>query len=161
MKKVKYVLDTSAILSGKDISSEDDLFSTPLVIEEIKFGRMKRRLDYLIEAGLKVHSPTSENITSVTDAAKETGDMQRISKTDIEVLSLAQELDAIILTDDYSIQNLAKKLGIRYSGISQKGIEKVINWKFRCKGCGRYWEKMHKGCPVCGSELKTARERRK
>jgi UPF0271 protein len=93
----------------------------------------------------------------VESQAKITGDIERVSEADLEILSLALELRAILLTDDYSIQNIATKLGVEYKGISQEGIEKTIRWRNRCKGCGRYWEKMHESCPVCGSELKTTR----
>ncbi|UCG68096.1 MAG: DNA-binding protein, partial [Thermoplasmata archaeon] len=72
-------------------------------------------------------------------------------------LSLALELDCVLLTDDYSIQNIAAKLNVKSRGIAQEGIKETIKWRLRCKGCGRYWEKIHDSCPVCGSDLKTTR----
>jgi UPF0271 protein len=155
---MKLVLDTSAILSGKDFSHELELYSSPLVISEIKHGKMRRRLDYLMESGLKILTPDIETVGKVLDRAEKTGDISKVSETDIEVLSLAIELDAVLITDDYSMQNLATDLGIRYHGISQKGISELVIWKFRCKGCGRYWEEMKDACPICGSELKTTRK---
>lgn len=155
---MKYVLDTSAILSGKDLPADYELFSSPKIVEELKHGRMKRRLDFLIESGLKVLSPSEKSIAEVVAAAENTGDITRVSDADMEILGLAKELNAILLTDDYSIQNIASKLGVEFKGITQEGITKTIKWRIRCKGCGRYWEKMHKLCPVCGSELKTTRK---
>ena len=158
-KVMKFVLDTSAILSGKDLSSDNELYSSPKILDELKHGRMRRRLDYLIESGLKVMSPTKEILDEVRNCASETGDIARVTEADIEILSLAKELDAVLLTDDYSIQNLATELEVKYQGIAQKGITETIKWRYRCKGCGRYWEKMQDSCPACGSELKTTRKR--
>jgi UPF0271 protein len=156
---MKYVLDTSAILSGKDFSADFELFTSPKILDELKPGRMKRRLDYLLESGLKVMSPSKEAIETVEDCAKKTGDSARVTDADIEILSLALELEATVLSDDYSIQNLASILNVKFQGIAQEGITKVIEWRFRCKGCGRFWEEMHDSCPVCGSELKTIKKK--
>jgi UPF0271 protein len=155
---MRFVLDTSAILSGKDFSLEHELYSSPRILKELKHGRMKRRLDYLLESGLRVVEPSKTTLEKVKKCASETGDLARVSEADLEVLSLALELDCVLLTDDYSIQNIASKLNVKYQGIAQEGIKVTINWKYRCKGCGRYWEKMHDSCPVCGSDLKTARK---
>lgn len=155
---MKYVLDTSAILSGKDLPADCELFSSPKILEEIKHGRMKRQLDFLLESGLKVFSPSEKTLAEVALAAERTGDAARVSDADLEILALAMELGAVLLTDDYSIQNLASELDVKYKGIAQKGITKTLKWRIRCTGCGRYWEKMHESCPVCGSQLKTTRK---
>ncbi|UCE74176.1 MAG: nucleic acid-binding protein [Methanomassiliicoccales archaeon] len=152
---MRYVLDTSAILSGKDIPTDNELYSSPKILDELKHGKMKRRLDFLMESGLRLISPSDKTKEEVKSAAQKTGDIARVSEADIEILSLAMELDAILLTDDYSLQNLASVLNVKYQGIAQKGITKNIKWRNRCTGCGRYWEKMHDSCPVCGSKLKT------
>ncbi len=155
---MKFVLDTSAILSGKNFPDNYELYSSPKILEEIKHGSMKRRLDYLIESRLQVMLPSSATIENVKQCAQDTGDIARVSEADIEILSLAKELDAVILTDDYSIQNLASELDVEYKGVALKEITHTIKWSFRCKGCGRYWDEMHESCPVCGSELKTTRK---
>ena len=61
-----------------------------------------------------VTEPSSASLAQVRDAAKGTGDDARLSPTDIEVLALAMELKAVLLTDDYSIQNLARVIGVQY-----------------------------------------------
>lgn len=154
---MKYVLDTSALLSGRDFLMEHELYTSPKVIHEIKRGRMRRKLNYLLEVSLKVLMPTDESIRLIKKGAKKTGDIGRLSSADIEILALAKEMNAILLTDDYSIQNLAEELKINYKGFDVKEIEKKIYWRYRCKGCGKYWEKLHKTCPICGSGLRTVR----
>ena len=155
---VKYILDTSAILSGKSFSADLELYSSPMIVEEIQHGRMRRHLDYLLEAGLTIMAPSQEVLDLVRKTARESGDIGRVSEADIEILSLARELDAVLLSDDYSIQNLASILGIRFQGVAQEGITEVFEWEYRCRGCGRYFKEMHKACPVCGSELRTKRK---
>ena len=39
------------------------------------------------------------------------------------------------------------------------GIVEVVLWRYRCTGCGRYFEDPTKECPVCGSRVKTTRAR--
>ena len=128
---MKYVMDTSAILSGKDFSADFELYTSPMIFDELKFGRMKRRLDYLVESGLKVISPGKVTIETVRKCAQKTGDIARVTEADIEILSLAMELNAVLLTDDYSIQNLAAMLNVNYQGIAQEGITKKSKWSFR------------------------------
>jgi UPF0271 protein len=154
---MRYVLDTSALLSGKDLPADSEMYTSPKILEELKHGRMRRRLDFLIESGLRVVSPSEGKLKEVLSAAERSGDISRVSEADMEILGLAMELEATLLTDDYSIQNLASILGVDYKGISQDEIKETRKWRIRCKGCGRFWDTMHPSCPVCGSELKTTR----
>lgn len=158
---MKYVIDASAFLSGIDFSLENELYTSPMIVKEIKHGKMHKKLEYMIDSGLKVISPSENAKEKVRIFAKKTKDINRISMPDLEILSLAIDLDAVLLTDDYSLQNLASVLNIKYQSIIQKGITKEIEWHYRCRGCGRYWEKMYKECPICGSMLKTTFKRSK
>ena len=70
---------------------------------------------------------------------------------------MAIDLIGIIRTDDYSIQNLARVLGLKYKTVGFKGIKEVIHWKYRCRGCGRIFDKNMPDCPICGSQLRSVR----
>ena len=89
-----------------------------------------------------------------------------LSEIDIEILALALEYkeenkyNPIILTDDYSIQNMSNFLKIEYKNISQKGITKRFKWISRCQGCGKKFKEDIKICPICGSEIKKKVNRR-
>ena len=75
-----------------------------------------------------------------------------ISDTDRELLALALDLEAILFTDDFAIQNVAIALGVRSHPITQRKAKRVF-WKYRCTGCGKYYD--HDGeCPVCGAAIK-------
>ncbi|RLF45039.1 MAG: hypothetical protein DRN29_07415 [Thermoplasmata archaeon] len=147
------VLDTSAILSGKFFGS--NIATSPKVIEEIKpKGHSWRLLEYMKSVGMEIVEPPEEAIKIVERAAEKTGDLANLSQTDIEVLALAYYLKATLLTDDYSMQNVARELSIKYKSIIEEGIKEKFYWIFKCKSCGKVFEKFHKICPICGGKIK-------
>ncbi|MDD1771729.1 MAG: nucleic acid-binding protein [Methanomassiliicoccales archaeon] len=154
---MKVVLDTSALFGLEQVPPEWEAFITEGVLTELeKYG--DRRAENLL-AVLKVSQATSQTVRKVMQAAKGTGDSARLSPVDVEVLALALELEAVIITDDYSIQNLATVLKVAYRPSGMKGITKVIRWNYLCSGCGKVFKEQHPDCPVCGSPLRTTRRR--
>jgi len=169
MKKQVFIIDTSAILSGKPIViREGIMLTTSGVSDEISSGgRDYRTFQMLKEKGLQIHSPTKESIQLVKKNAKETGDDQRLSPADVEILALALDIntdadqEATILTDDYSIQNVALVLHLKFQGFSQKEITHGIQWVSHCPGCKRKFLEPVDVCPVCGTETKVIIKRKK
>jgi UPF0271 protein len=169
MKKHVFIIDTSAILSGKNINlGEAVMIISPAVYEELKpGGRDYRTFQFLLEKGLSIISPSKESLDIIQKTAEETGDKDRLSTADIEILALALDInkevgkEAIILTDDYSIQNVASTLDIKYQNFSQRGIIKKVNWQYRCPGCKKQFNKSVKICPICGTETRLSRVREK
>lgn len=153
-KKPPLVLDTSALFAMQDLPQEE-VYATPGVIKELE-RHGDKRADLWGEL-LKVWDPSAASLKKVKEAASMSGDSTRVSPTDIEVIALALDLDAIIITDDYSIQNLAGYMGIPYRPAGFKGITRIIKWKWRCAGCRRVFDKEVTECPVCGSELRSFR----
>jgi len=150
-------LDTSALFSLEQVPTGWEAFVTQGVLDELeKYG--DRRADHLLSV-LKVSQATSRTVDTVRKAAKGTGDSARLSPVDVEVLALALELKASVVTDDYSIQNLAAVLGVEYVPVGLKGITKVIRWNYLCTGCGKVFKEEHPDCPVCGSPLRTTRRK--
>lgn len=150
-------MDTSALFGLEQVPPEWEAFVTEGVLTELeKYG--DRRAENLL-AILKVSQATSQTVRKVMQAAKGTGDSARLSPVDVEVLALALELEAVIITDDYSIQNLATVLKVSYRPSGMKGITKVIRWNYLCTGCGKVFKEQHPDCPVCGSPLRTTRRR--
>jgi UPF0271 protein len=66
-----------------------------------------------------------------------------------------EKKEPTIISDDYSIQNIATKLGIESKGLASMGIKKVIEWRIYCPGCKKNYEKtsIDKTCLVCGTTL--------
>lgn len=159
-KPAIFILDTSAILSGKPLTLDiKRAVTTSGVSHEIQpGGRDYRTFLFLQEQGLSVHDPTKESIRKIHRAATESGDIGRLSNADIEVLALALDLNqdqqTIIITDDYSIQNVSYILGIRFEPISQSGITKRFKWNWRCSGCGKIFTTHVSTCPICGASTK-------
>ena len=162
MKRRIFIIDTSAILSGKPISPPNTtLLTTPGVSNEFHpGGKDFRRFELLKETGLTIQMPSKDALTLVKQTAQQTGDDRRLSIADIEVVALALDInnnenqEATILSDDYSIQNVASTLDIKYQGILQKEITKKFKWVSRCPGCGKQFNETIKTCPICGTTTK-------
>lgn len=157
-----YILDTSAFLSGKPINFEKNkIITSQSVSDELKpGGRQYNAFQFLIEKGLTIKIPSTESVKKIKEIINKTGDINRLSKTDIEILALALDINnngkkAVIITDDYSIQNVANNLNIEFEPINQSGITKRFIWTCRCRGCSRNFKENIKICPICGSETKT------
>jgi UPF0271 protein len=149
-----YVLDATALRSGVSTQDKSQWFTTPGVINEIQRGKVSRDLELAIEISITVMAPGEEAHNKIMETARKTGDDGRLSATDIELLALAWELKATIVSDDYSVQNVASILKIPIK-TNLEGIRKIIHWTYRCRGCGRYFEKKEPDCPICGSEVRT------
>ena len=133
----------------------ENMVTIPEVVEEIKDEDSNFYLSLL---NLRVEDVNDKYIKKVVKGARKTGDIHRLSKTDIKLIAKALELkeglneedNVILLTDDYSIQNLAMHFGIKFENVVQKTISKAFKWIKVCKGCGRKIE--NDVCPICGSE---------
>jgi UPF0271 protein len=164
LNKKYLIIDTSAILSGKSLNINDNrLITTNSVLSEINpGGKDYRNLQFLLEKGLNIYEPSKESIKYIINISKKTGDYTRLSNTDIDILALAFDFKnksefvdkIIILSDDYSIQNISNYLKIEYLNISQSGITKRFKWSYKCMGCGKKFKKNIKTCYICGSSIK-------
>jgi rRNA maturation endonuclease Nob1 len=169
MKKKFFIIDTSAILSGKPIVITDAaIITTPGVSDEFSpGGRDFHIFELLKETGLMIQMPSNEAQTTVKQTAQETGDDRRLSVADIEIVALALDInkkpdqEATILCDDYSIQNVASTLNIKFQGFLQKGITKKFKWVSRCPGCGKQFNEIKKICPICGTATKSSLSQKK
>lgn len=147
---MKYVLDASFFFSG--IPIEGEFYTTPSVVDELVDIRAKGNYEKWSAAGLQVIPASPDLIIRVNEAAAVSRDKGIISATDTDLLALALGLDAILCTDDFAIQNVALVLGVKTHPIQQRRARR-IHWKYRCTGCGRYYD--HDGeCSVCGAAIK-------
>jgi UPF0271 protein len=147
-----FIIDASALLSGMELPLEGRLATTQSAVEEVRKGKAGVKLDYLLETRLDVLQPSKGSIEEIVGLGKELGDL--ISKTDAELLALAKENNAVLLTDDYSMQNIASLLKMKWKGMLQKGISNEIEWGFRCTGCKKRYKEKTDCCPICGAALR-------
>jgi len=145
-----YVLDSSAFIN--EYHTQERIASIPMVREELE-DESAYRFDALEGSGMHLHIPEGETVERIERAARETGDLDELSRTDIRLVAAAFELDGHLVTDDYAMQNVAEKLDVSVEVIAQDGIDEQRDWLFQCSGCGREFDENHDRCPICGSEL--------
>ncbi|HYM39270.1 MAG TPA: nucleic acid-binding protein [Thermoplasmata archaeon] len=151
---MRRVLDASALLTGRQFPG--DLLTVPGVLRELHRHGMTPQLEAVLETQVRIASPGTAVLERVRAACEASGDAPRLSRTDRELLALATEVDGILVTDDYSIQNVARLLGLAYEPVLAPGIKETWRWTYRCTGCGRTWPDWHEECPTCGAALRTA-----
>jgi len=158
------VLDTSAFLAGFDPSSIiEEQYTVPMVREETMGASMAWvRFNMAVENGkLRVKAPGSVFLENVKTSAKTVGDSFFLSETDLQLLALALELKSNgysprIVSDDYSIQNVADQLGMDFASLATFGIRFRLQWIRYCPACHRRYPSDYGSdkCEVCGTELK-------
>ncbi|MEG9194480.1 MAG: NOB1 family endonuclease [Archaeoglobales archaeon] len=145
-----YVLDSNAIFQRKAIY--ENMVTVPEVVSEILDENSSI---YFTIKGLRVERASDKSTTIVKEVSSKTGDIYRLSETDLKVLAKALDEkekgnEVVLVTDDYSIQNVAMALGIKFETVVHQGISKGFKWVRVCKGCGRKIDS--EICPICGSE---------
>ena len=129
--KCVLVLDTAAFIAPMHLFIYDkQLYTTPSVINEVKDFESVQRLSLSDSINrVQVEEPKKIFVEKAINAAKRFNLLEKLSKTDIEVLALAlqlasQGLKVIVLTDDYDLQIILSKLGIEFRPVKTMGIKK-------------------------------------
>jgi endoribonuclease Nob1 len=149
------VLDTTAFYAGVPYTNtSENLVTTPDVISEVSNERTR---SLIALSKLNVLQGTPENLKKVKQAAMKTGDTT-MSKADMSVLALCLSIseegkDAVLLSDDFAVENVASRLGIKARPLMTGGIKKVSEWVFFCPACGKRYQKQRIDCLVCGTKL--------
>jgi UPF0271 protein len=161
-------LDTSAFIAGFDpfVTSEEQV-TTPKVEEEIRDALTLLRFSTAVESGrLKIMVPSQEFLHKVKVYATTVGDSFFLSDTDMQVLAVALELKASgskpqIVTDDYSIQNVATQMELGFVSLATFGIRRLLTWMRYCPACHKEYSANFKSktCSICGTELKRKPQR--
>ena len=120
------------------------------------------RFNIAVENGkVKIKTPQEEYTNKIRANASKVGDSYLLSETDVQLLALALELKTQgeqpeIITDDYSIQNVAKQSNIKFYALATFGIRRVLEWIRYCPACHREYpvNSSFNICQVCGTELK-------
>jgi len=120
------------------------------------------RFNTAVESGrIKIKMPSEEFSNRVKAQASKVGDSFLLSETDMQLLALALELKTNgerpeIITDDYSIQNVATQMGIEFYALATFGIRRLLEWIRYCPACHREYpvNSSFNTCQVCGTELK-------
>jgi len=141
----------------------EEQVTTPKVEEEIRSNCMiQMRFRTAVDNGrLVVREPLEDSLRMVEASAIKVGDTFFLSETDKQILALALEIkilgrDPQIVTDDYSIQNVATKLGIAFASLATFGIRRLLEWMRYCPACHKEYpaDCQFNQCTICGTELK-------
>lgn len=158
-RSVVFVLDTSLLLGGKE-PPRGRWATTPEAAAEVSpGGRDARRFADWRSLGLEIRSAGIAATDRVDEVGMQAGNLARLSEADRSLLALALELRATLISDDYTLLDLAARLDVPTMTVNQDGPQGSINWQPRCTGCGRTFEAMPKRdeCPICGSPVKLKR----
>jgi UPF0271 protein len=159
------VLDTSALIAGLLQSGIDlKMYTTPSVIDEAR-GRGYSsflRKEAQNARDLAVMEATPDIVNTVKAKIRQLGEGARLSDTDISVISLAIYLknegnsDVTIMSDDYSLQNVASSMGLTTKSSNTQGIVKQFEWSYYCPACFKSYNRPPKDmlCGLCGTKLK-------
>lgn len=157
-------MDTSAFIGGFDpLAITDMVFTVPAVGHELASNSLVyTRFKTAVESGkLRMRTPSKVFLGKVKESSKAVGDVLFLSQVDSQVLALALELKSagenpLIVTDDYSIQNVADQLGLEFAPLITFGIRYRLNWTIYCPACHREYPADYKlkTCQACGTELK-------
>ncbi|ESZ94355.1 putative 20S-pre-rRNA D-site endonuclease nob1 [Sclerotinia borealis F-4128] len=75
------------------LGQAENLYTIPLVIDEIKDAVTKTRFETTLLPFLKLRAPRSASIKVITEFARKTGDLEVLSRQDIHLMALAYELE--------------------------------------------------------------------
>ena len=158
------ILDTSAFIQGYNpiIEGGIEQYTVPLVYAEIHEEIARLRYESARSSGgLKERLPSAKSMKIIEQIATQSGEAHLLSDTDKQILSLALDLksegkDPVIVSEDYSVQNMAQKFKFKYRARGTKGIKKEINWVIYCPGCKKKFTSQQElaVCPICGTPLK-------
>jgi UPF0271 protein len=164
MKRKTIILDTSAFIAGFDpLAVLEKQYTVPEVKKELITGSISwMRFNAAIENGkLTVRNSKKSFLQDIKEASTKIGDIRYLSEADLQVLALALELKdngliPVIVTDDYSIQNVANKINVDFSSLVTFGIKSRFKWILYCPACFRKYPSNYKltSCEVCGTQLK-------
>ena len=160
------VLDTSALISWPLSELNGSMIVNSQIAELEKFSPTRAQI--IQSLGLIISEPSRDSISEISKLAVETGDMSGISQTDLSLVSLAYSKGAVLVTDDYRMQNIAEYSKIKWRSVNTDGIKDIWKWEIVCMGCkivkimpeSTTNQKNNLGqCVECGSKLKVRKKK--
>ncbi len=132
-----YLLDASALLNDENFSFEKKhkYYTTGLVFAEWKDVRSKSLAESAFASkALVVQDPCPASMQITYDKCGKSG--VDLSDADASIIALAIEFRErgekfTVVTDDYSVQNILKKLKIVFEGVAQPEIKRHKIFKKR------------------------------
>jgi len=144
-----FILDTCAFFTQKHPDGE--VVTVPNINNEIVNKQSRQYYENMLSTKLKIMKPKDTSYSVTKKQAKETGDYDVLSKTDLDIITLAYECKGTIVTDDFAIQNVALALGLEFLSCTGKKITEKRFWRYKCTSCNHKEKEKRKDCPICGN----------
>lgn len=138
------VVDANVFIRGEKFPGFDQFYVAQEVMEELESQRARTDFDL---REVEVRQPSEEAVRRVEEKSEEIN--AHTSETDEKLLGLALELDAVLVTDDKGLQNLASHLDVSFESYLGDEIEGKRSWKRLCGNCSSKFE--GEKCSRCGS----------
>jgi rRNA maturation endonuclease Nob1 len=172
------VFDTGALIAGIDVSViQEQCFCSAEVFDEVKNRFAREKLETFRVSTRNLIIPdffpplTQKYVSAVKQKAKETGDLKSLSDTDIGIVALclyliesytiqfkveSKAVPIKLVSDDYSVQNVATRCGIENHAYKLGGIDEEIKWEIYCPACFEIYQPKDFGkkCMICGEQIK-------
>ncbi len=154
-----YVLDAGVFINGMSYLFQDKLsITTPFIEEEIKSSQAKMDFYRFSLQDLNIVMPSKESMERAKKILNRTN--HKLSPADLSLLALCIEYknknkEVVLVTDDYSLQDVASSYGIKVEGIVKEKTKERYRWKRICPACNR--ENSYAICEVCGTKTKYVR----
>ncbi len=119
------VLDSAAFINDSVFSRDEQCFTVQEVINELKDFKSKHLAEAALASGkLKLSFVNPVSLILVKNVAKEVGSLNHLSDADLKVVALAVQLNAKVVSDDFTVQNLCAHIGLKYEGVLRGEIKK-------------------------------------
>ncbi|AWR93466.1 NOB1 family endonuclease [Acidianus brierleyi] len=148
------IFDTAGFLAGLE-NYFDRVYTTPLVMNEVKDYVSRSLLSLASSSGkIIILEPEKRNIDITNNTLRKIGEYS-LSKTDISIIALALQLQpSIVFTDDFSVQNILLKLGIKFNSVKlNRSIKYEREYYYVCENCGKVYQRKKESCDICGGKI--------
>jgi RNA-binding protein NOB1 len=125
------ILDAGPIIKGEPSVSSllqqcEQIICSPAVIAEIRDLATRQRVETTLKPFLVLRTPKNDSVKVISDFAKKTGDIAVLSKTDIQLLALAYEIECERNDGDWRLRKVPGQKRINGSAPAPKPKESEI-----------------------------------
>lgn len=150
-----FIADSNVFYLGIPFQSSSDILFviTSPIRDEIKHIRKNiHGFETLISAGrVSVIDPSQESFNTLKEIGS-SFEVSRLSDADLSLIALARELKYPIISSDYTLANLAKKLSLEVI-IPGKDRFKIKSMKHYCSICRSFTGTLAPYCNICGNKV--------
>ncbi len=155
-----YLLDAAALFASYQLMLPPNVsaVTTSDVLREVRDAESYRSVELSLSAGkLAIVEVDEVLIDEAVRVVSELGEVGKLSKADLSLAALMVKYSregcyTVVVTDDYSLQNVAAYLNLYVLGVKRGVISRVVKYLVVCEACG-FRGVSEDYCPVCGGRM--------